>query len=190
MERALKRQAITRTKILTFDEILAFDVETYNEEKSRVIDGIDNFLKNPLVKETIIGAKVAPICLNLQTWLNLFSDNMRDKEVRLKGMDSVRVCFAEKAMTMMMDLAKEMAIIYNMTAVSRNEKQSTNIKEMLRYLSNILNPVNQEEGLKFIICYLNTLVDVTPLSLRSSTTPLTTKNIEYIKKVFSAFSNS
>lgn len=186
MERAQKRRMVVDVKVLTLDQILAFDVENFGVEKDRIVSSLENFLtqtrESPELKGTILVAEIIPLCRNLLSWMQIFEDNMRELEVRLKGMDGVRVCFAEKAMTMLLDLSRNINYVKRILDNMGTQEQvlADQVKEALQYLVDAINPT-PSQGLQFFVCYLSTLVDVVPFSLRSATTPLTTENMNKIK---------
>jgi hypothetical protein len=185
MERPQKRQNVSRVALqtpLTLDQILAFDVDYYETESTRIKQFLESFVKRPVVLSTILSAKVERTCRNLLAWVNIFHDNMQIPKNRLDGALKVRVCFAEKAIIMMLDLAKEMDSILKMV----EQDESAVSDDVLRELKKLVEAVDtgkRNAGLSFFMNYLSTLTDVVPFSLRSSTTPMTTENIETIQEL-------
>lgn len=181
MEQSPKKFRVQKSA-LTLDQLLAFDVDHYNSEKERVMTSLANFCEDPKVLETVLVTKVVPTCKLINTWLKLFDGNMRHADMRLKGALKARVCYAEQGMSLMMQLCKEMEEVKKVV-LSSEEVGVVMIYNLLNQLRTIVKEDQPQKGLSFMMVYLTTLTDVTPVELRSSNTPLTTRNISRMNDI-------
>lgn len=103
---------------------------------------------------------------------------MRSKVFTLfSGTLKARVCYAEQGMSLLMQLCKEMEEVKKVVTASSREVGLVRIYGLLNQLRRIVNEDQPQKGLSFMMVYFSTLTDVTPVELRSSNTPLSTRNI-------------
>lgn len=108
---------------------------------------------------------------------------MRSKVFTLfSGALKARVCYAEQGMSLMMQLCKEMEEVKKVV-LSSEEVGVVMIYNLLNQLRTIVKEDQPQKGLSFMMVYLTTLTDVTPVELRSSNTPLTTRNISRMNDI-------
>lgn len=187
-ESALKRARVQTVEPLTLDKLLAFDTPFFKEEFDRLIRFLSNVVRDDTIIKTVLSIKVLPLCQSLLSWFLIFDDNMRKPTIRLPGSLKARVCFAEQAMSLLMQLADAMKEVKELYFT---EKETTdfNIIRRLFQIEETINPKPDKKiGLKFLTIYLSTIIDVVPLKFKSSTTSLTPQNMRNVLETLNSLS--
>jgi len=162
---------------MNLDQVLAFDVKNYENEYRQMRNVLDEFIKNRDIQDTSIITEVVPAADGLKSWLRVFSGSVQEPDRRLNGSTRMRVCFAERGMFLLMTLLES---VKNELQTLQSGEDRERMRKLRRILIDFMRSVLgcEKRGLTFMKNWFSTLVDITPLELRSHNTTLTTENIQ------------